>query len=162
MATMLDIKSVADKIEFLFGLKRVDSVGKVKPHAYHITCVGGEILVTHHRADRAYLIAMTAGDEEYRDVRLIEADCAGGEKRGRGREPKVKRGFGDYVWRINAAKGGLECSFAKRPDEETLSRLKADGWHWLHAKGIWYVKRTDDIVVWLQENPKFRQVIGVE
>ena len=78
MATLLDVKSVADKIEFLFGLKRVDSVGQVRPHAYHITCAGGEILITHHSADRAYLIAMTAGDEDYSDVRLIEADCGAG------------------------------------------------------------------------------------
>ena len=162
MATMLDVNSVADKIDFLFGLKRVSSVGQVKPHAYHITCAGGEILITHHSADRAYLIAMTAGDEEYSDVRLIEADWAGGEKRGP--KPKVKRGcgFGDYVWRINVAKGGLEVSFGKRPDEETLKNLKAYGFRWSHAKGLWYAKHSPAVVVWLQDNPKFHQVIGVE
>lgn len=44
------------------------------------------------------------------------------------------------IIRRNAAKGGLEVAFPRKPDPETLSALKSQGFRWSSMAKVWWIK----------------------
>lgn len=73
------------------------------------------------------------------------------------------KGFGDRVWRENSEHGGIEVSFAKRPDENEREALKALGFRWSRMAGVWYLplkKMCDNVASYLASGD-FKKVEGV-
>lgn len=44
------------------------------------------------------------------------------------------------IIRRNQSKGGLEVAFPRKPDPETLSALKAEGFRWSSMAKVWWIK----------------------
>ncbi|MBA7655860.1 hypothetical protein ES703_63770 [subsurface metagenome] len=55
----------------------------------------------------------------------------------------VSNGNGKEV-RENKEKNGVEIVFDSKPDDETLTLLKANGWRWSRFNGLWYNKLTPE------------------
>ena len=73
------------------------------------------------------------------------------------------KGFGDRVWRENSEHGGIEVSFAKRPDESERATLKQLGFRWSRMSGVWYLplKKMGDGVAQFLAAGNFKKVEGV-
>ena len=107
--------------------------------------------------DEPYVEAMVEmeSDHDEDNVKLItKQKCA--------RVPAGK-GFGDRVWRENSEHGGIEVSFAKRPDENERDTLKALGFRWSRMGGVWYLplKKMGDGVARFLAGGNFKKVEGV-
>lgn len=44
----------------------------------------------------------------------------------------------------NTEKNGIELSFTEKPDTDTLTALKANGFRWHNKRKIWYAKKTEE------------------
>ena len=55
----------------------------------------------------------------------------------------VSRDNGKEI-RENTEKDGVEIAFNSKPDDETLSLLKANGWRWSRFNKLWYNRRTSE------------------
>ena len=131
------------------------TVGVNKPN---VLCCGEHYaIVTCTEDDKPYLQAMEelVADEDEDTVKFItKSKCA--------RVPAGK-GFGDRVWRENSEHGGIEVSFAKRPDESERATLKQLGFRWSRMSGVWYLplKKMGDGVAQFLAAGNFKKVEGV-
>ena len=131
------------------------TVGVNKPN---VLCCGEHYaIVTCTEDDKPYLQAMEelVADEDEDTVKFItKSKCA--------RVPADK-GFGDRVWRENSEHGGIEVSFAKRPDESERATLKQLGFRWSRMSGVWYLplKKMGDGVAQFLAAGNFKKVEGV-
>lgn len=131
------------------------TVGVNKPN---VLCCGEHYaIVTCMDDDMPYTEAMVdiVSDHEDDRVRFItKSKCA--------RVPAGK-GFGDRVWRENSEHGGIEVSFAKRPDESERATLKQLGFRWSRMSGVWYIplKKMGDGVAQFLAAGNFKKVEGV-
>lgn len=131
------------------------TVGANKPN---VLCCGEHYaIVTCTEDDKPYLQAMEeiVADENEDTVKFIV-------KQKSARVPAGK-GFGDRVWRENAEHGGIELSFAKRPDESERATLKQLGFRWSRMSGVWYLplKKMGDGVAQFLAAGNFKKVEGV-
>jgi hypothetical protein len=107
------------------------SVGMNKPN---VLCCGEHYaIVTCTEDDKPYLQAMEelVADENEDTVKFIT--------KSKGARVPAGKGFGDRVWRENSKHGGIEVSFAKRPDESERAMLKQLGFRWSRMGGVWYI-----------------------
>ena len=131
------------------------TVGVNKPN---VLCCGEHYaIVTCTEDDKPYLQAMEelVADADEDTVKfIIKQKCA--------RVPAGK-GFGDRVWRENSEHGGIEVSFAKRPDESERATLKQLGFRWSRMSGVWYLplKKMGDGVAQFLAAGNFKKVEGV-
>ena len=131
------------------------TVGVNKPN---VLCCGEHYaIVTCMDDDMPYTEAMVdiVSDNADDRVRFItKSKCA--------RVPAGK-GFGDRVWRENSEHGGIEVSFAKRPDESERAALKQLGFRWSRMSGVWYLplKKMGDGVAQFLAAGNFKKVEGV-
>ena len=134
---------------------RPQEVGINKPN---VLCCGEHYaIVTCTEDDKPYLQAMEeiVADENEDTVKFIV-------KQKSARVPAGK-GFGDRVWRENSEHGGIEVSFAKRPDENERATLKALGFRWSRMGRVWYLplKKMGDGVAQFLAAGNFKKVEGV-
>lgn len=53
----------------------------------------------------------------------------------------------DYTpveYNINHGKNGIELKYINKPSQNTISRLKRNGWKWNNASGVWYKKNSNE------------------
>ena len=131
------------------------TVGVNKPN---VLCCGEHFaIVTCTEDDTPYVEAMkeiVANEDEDTVKFVVKQKCA--------RVPAGK-GFGDRVWRENPEHGGIEVSFAKRPDESERATLKQLGFRWSRMSGVWYLplKKMGDGVAQFLAAGNFKKVEGV-
>ena len=131
------------------------TVGVNKPN---VLCCGEHFaIVTCTEDDTPYVEAMkeiVANEDEDTVKFVVKQKCA--------RVPAGK-GFGDRVWRENSEHGGIEVSFAKRPDESERATLKQLGFRWSRMSGVWYLplKKMGDGVAQFLAAGNFKKVEGV-
>ena len=131
------------------------TVGVNKPN---VLCCGEHYaIVTCMDDDMPYTAAMVDIVSDHADDRvrfITKSKCA--------RVPAGK-GFGDRVWRENSEHGGIEVSFAKRPDESERTTLKQLGFRWSRMSGVWYLplKKMGDGVAQFLAAGNFKKVEGV-
>ena len=131
------------------------TVGVNKPN---VLCCGEHYaIVTCMDDDMPYTEAMVDIVSDHADDRvrfITKSKCA--------RVPAGK-GFGDRVWRENSEHGGIEVSFAKRPDESERATLKQWGFRWSRMSGVWYLplKKMGDGVAQFLADGNFKKVEGV-
>ena len=131
------------------------TVGVNKPN---VLCCGEHYaIVTCMDDDMPYTEAMVDIVSDHADDRvrfITKSKCA--------RVPAGK-GFGDRVWRENSEHGGIEVSFAKRPDESERATLKQLGFRWSRMSGVWYLplKKMGDGVAQFLAAGNFKKVEGV-
>ena len=131
------------------------TVGVNKPN---VLCCGEHYaIVTCMDDDMPYTEAMVDIVSDHADDRvrfITKSKCA--------RVPAGK-GFGDRVWRENSEHGGIEVSFAKRPDERERATLKQLGFRWSRMSGVWYLplKKMGDGVAQFLAAGNFKKVEGV-
>ena len=131
------------------------TVGVNKPN---VLCCGEHYaIVTCMDDDMPYTAAMVDIVSDHADDRvrfITKSKCA--------RVPAGK-GFGDRVWRENSEHGGIEVSFAKRPDESERATLKQLGFRWSRMSGVWYLplKKMGDGVAQFLAAGNFKKVDGV-
>ena len=131
------------------------TVGVNKPN---VLCCGEHYaIVTCIDDDMPYTEAMVDIVSDHADDRvrfITKSKCA--------RVPAGK-GFGDRVWRENSEHGGIEVSFAKRPDESERATLKQLGFRWSRMSGVWYLplKKMGDGVAQFLADGNFNKVDGV-
>jgi hypothetical protein len=58
---------------------------------------------------------------------------------------------GGITVRENAALGGIELHFSSKPDDATVSKLKAHGWRWKRGTNYWYKKASDSVRAFANE-----------
>lgn len=131
------------------------TVGVNKPN---VLCCGEHYaIVTCTEDDKPYLQAMEeiVADENEDTVKFITKQ--------KGARVPAGTGFGDRVWRENSEHGGIEVSFAKRPDENERATLKALGFRWSRMSGVWYLplKKMGDGVAQFLAAGNFKKVEGV-
>lgn len=132
------------------------TVGVNKPN---VLCCGEHYaIVTCFEEDTPYLQAM---QEIVRDK--DEEDAVKYIAKQKGARVPAGKGFGDRVWRENSEHGGIEVSFAKRPDENERATLKALGFRWSRMGGVWYLplKKMGDGVAQFLAAGNFKKVEGV-
>ena len=131
------------------------TVGVNKPN---VLCCGEHYaIVTCMDDDMPYTEAMVDIVSDHADDRvrfITKSKCA--------RVPAGK-GFGDRVWRENSEHGGIEVSFAKRPDESERATLKQLCFRWSRMSGVWYLplKKMGDGVAQFLAAGNFKKVEGV-
>ena len=131
------------------------TVGVNKPN---VLCCGEHYaIVTCMDDDMPYTEAMVDIVSDHADDRvrfITKSKCA--------RVPAGK-GFGDRVCRENSEHGGIEVSFAKRPDESERATLKQLGFRWSRMSGVWYLplKKMGDGVAQFLAAGNFKKVEGV-
>ena len=131
------------------------TVGVNKPN---VLCCGEHYaIVTCMDDDMPYTEAMVDIVSDHADDRvrfIAKSKCA--------RVPAGK-GFGDRVWRENSEHGGIEVSFAKRPDESERATMKQLGFRWSRMSGVWYLplKKMGDVVAQFLAAGNFKKVEGV-
>ena len=131
------------------------TVGVNKPN---VLCCGEHYaIVTCTEDDKPYLQAMEelVADENEDTVQFITKQ--------KGARVPAGKGFSDRVWRENAEHGGIEVSFAKRPDESERATLKQLGFRWSRMSGVWYLplKKMGDGVAQFLAAGNFKKVEGV-
>lgn len=131
------------------------TVGLNKPN---VLCCGEHYaIVTCTEDDIAYVEAMKE---------MVEDESADTTKfiiKRKGARVPAGKGFGDRVWRENSEHGGIEVSFAKRPDENERATLKQLGFRWSRMAGVWYLplKKMGDGVAQFLATGNFKKVEGV-
>ena len=140
------------------GWKLAENPQTVGPNKPNVLCCGEHYaIVTCFDEDTPYLQAMQeiVQNEDEDTVKYIA-------KHKVARVPAGK-GFGDRVWRENSEHGGIEVSFAKRPDENERATLKALGFRWSRMSGVWYLplKKMGDGVAQFLAAGNFKKVEGV-
>lgn len=140
------------------GWKLADKPQEVGANKPNVLCCGEHFaIVTCTADDRPYVEAMVEMESDKADdnVKFIE--------RQKGARVPAGKGFGDRVWRENSEHGGIEVSFAKRPDENERTTLKALGFRWSRMAGVWYLplKKMGDGVAQFLAAGQFKKVEGV-
>ena len=135
---------------------KTGSVAEVRSQVVNIIgCGEKHCIVTCVEEDKPYVEAMCELIGSEYVVKVIVKQKAGRVPRG--------TGFGDRVWRENSEHGGIEVSFAKRPDENERATLKALGFRWSRMSGVWYLplKKMGDGVAQFLAAGQFKKVEGV-
>lgn len=140
------------------GWKLADNPQTVGLNKPNVLCCGEHYaIVTCFDEDTPYLQAMQeiVQNEDEDTVKYIAKQ--------RGARVPAGKGFGDRVWRENSEHGGIEVSFAKRPDENERATLKALGFRWSRMSGVWYLplKKMGDGVAQFLAAGNFKKVEGV-
>ena len=141
-----------------FGWKLAENPQTVGVNKPNVLCCGEHYaIVTCMDDDMPYTEAMVDIVSDHADDRvrfITKSKCA--------RVPAGK-GFGDRVWRENSEHGGIEVSFAKRPDESERATLKQLGFRWSRMSGVWYLplKKMGDGVAQFLAAGNFKKVEGV-
>lgn len=147
-------KAVADNLGWSLA-DNPQTVGMNKPN---VLCCGEHYaIVTCTEEDKPYVEAMKemVEDEMADKVKFIIKQ--------KGARVPAGKGFGDRVWRENSEHGGIEVSFAKRPDEKERAKLKQLGFRWSRVSGVWYLplKKMCDGVAEFLATGEFKKVEGV-
>lgn len=154
--------SIGDKIKTAIGenlgWKLADNPQTVGLNKPNVLCCGEHFaIVTCFDEDKPYLQAMEemVANEDEDTVKFIAKQ--------KGTRVPAGKGFGDRVWRENSEHGGIEVSFAKRPDENERATLKALGFRWSRMSGVWYLplKKMGDGVAKFLAAGQFKNVEGV-
>lgn len=140
------------------GWKLADSPQTVGVNKPNVLCCGEHFaIVTYTKDDAPYIEAMAEMATDHADdkVKFIAKQ--------KGARVLAGKGFGDRVWRENSEHGGIEVSFAKRPDENERAALKALGFRWSRMSGVWYLplKKMGDGVAQFLAAGQFKKVEGV-
>lgn len=154
--------SIGDKIKTAIGenlgWKLADNPQTVGLNKPNVLCCGEHFaIVTCFDEDKPYLQAMEemVANEDEDTVKFIAKQ--------KGTRVPAGKGFGDRVWRENSEHGGIEVSFAKRPDENERTTLKQLGFRWSRMSGVWYLplKKMGDGVAQFLAAGNFKKVEGV-
>lgn len=154
--------SIGDKIKTAIGenlgWKLADNPQTVGLNKPNVLCCGEHFaIVTCFDEDKPYLQAMEemVANEDEDTVKFIAKQ--------KGTRVPAGKGFGDRVWRENSEHGGIEVSFAKRPDENERATLKQLGFRWSRMSGVWYLplKKMGDGVAQFLAAGNFKKVEGV-
>lgn len=154
--------SIGDKIKTAIGenlgWKMADNPQTVGLNKPNVLCCGEHFaIVTCFDEDKPYLQAMEemVANEDEDTVKFIAKQ--------KGTRVPAGKGFGDRVWRENSEHGGIEVSFAKRPDESERATLKQLGFRWSRMSGVWYLplKKMGDGVAQFLAAGNFKKVEGV-
>lgn len=154
--------SIGDKIKTAIGenlgWKLADNPQTVGLNKPNVLCCGEHFaIVTCFDEDKPYLQAMEemVANEDEDTVKFIAKQ--------KGTRVPAGKGFGDRVWRENSEHGGIEVSFAKRPDENERTALKQLGFRWSRMSGVWYLplKKMGDGVAQFLAAGNFKKVEGV-
>ena len=140
------------------GWKLADKPQEVGVNKPNVLCCGEHYaIVTCFDEDTPYLQAMQeiVQNEDEDTVKYIAKQ--------KGARVPAGNGFGDRVWRENSEHGGIEVSFAKRPDESERATLKQLGFRWSRMSGVWYLplKKMGDGVAQFLAAGNFKKVEGV-
>jgi len=149
---------IKDAIGTNLGWKLADKPQEVGTNKPNVLCCGEHFaIVTCTADDQPYVEAMVemVTDHDEDKVKFIE--------RQKGARVPAGKGFGDRVWRENSEHGGIEVSFAKRPDENERTTLKALGFRWSRMAGVWYLplKKMGGGVAQFLADGQFKKVDGV-
>lgn len=140
------------------GWKLAENPQTVGVNRPSVLCCGEHYaIVTCTDEDKPYIEAMKemVEDKDCDAVKFIVKQ--------KGARVPAGKGFGDRVWRENSEHGGIEVSFAKRPDENERATLKQLGFRWSRIGGVWYLplKKMGDGVAQFLTAGQFKKVEGV-
>ena len=140
------------------GWKLADNPQTVGVNKPNVLCCGEHFaIVTCTEDDTPYVEAMKeiVTNEDEDTVKFVVKQ--------KGARVPAGKGFGDRVWRENSEHGGIEVSFAKRPDESERDTLKQLGFRWSRMSGVWYLplKKMGDGVAQFLAAGNFKKVEGV-
>lgn len=140
------------------GWKLAENPQTVGTNRPNVLCCGEHFaIVTCLEEDMPYVEAMKemVADENEDTVKFVTKAKAA--------RPAAGKGFGDRVWRENSEHGGIEVSFANRPDERERGILKSLGFRWSRMSGVWYLplkKMVGGVAQFLADG-QFKKVEGV-
>ena len=67
-------------------------------------------------------------------------------------ETKTEKSNTEREIRRNEERNGIEIKFTSKPNDETLTKLKNNGFRWSKFSKVWYTKFSPDKLKWIEEN----------
>ena len=139
-------QELKDKVKNCLGWDEADSPVAVRGGRVNIIECGEKFCIATCTDDDApYIEAMhemilAEHPNEPFVIKIIKAKGKANTRLPRG------KGFGDKAWRWREGKDGtksLEVSFASKPQQDVIDKLKSFGFKWSHINGVWYIKIKD-------------------